>query len=158
MKQNIFDSENQNATTINGENIVNLRKRKVVRLYMHDGTFHEVVSSDTLSMPDGKGGWIDQEISADYVDDLGNPLPKDMNGVAISCTGRLIPLGRLAACNSGFHPQNMTRNIYMDIDGSIIDSEPICTICQQRRRLFNAILIFVGIGFVIGIFNGFGWF
>lgn len=161
MKNKIFNFDDQNnPNESNGENIVNLRKRKVSRLYKPDGSFFEVIQSDTISMPDGKGGWIDTELLADYVDDIGNPLPKSMEGVAISCTGRLIPPGpgHLAVCSSAFHPQATSRNIYIDIDGSIVDGVPVCSLCQQRKQILNIFLILVGMGCVLGIFQAFGWF
>ena len=158
MKTSIFKASDECVEPENGENIVNLRKRKLSRIYNSDGSYIEFVLGDTISLPDGQGNWIDTELTCNHFDDQGNPLPQDLKGVAMSHAGRLVPPGSLAVCSSPLHPTGLTRNIYVDVDGSVTDGVAVCSICVQRKLVFNILMFLFGISAIIGLFKGFGWF
>jgi hypothetical protein len=140
------------------ESIVNLRKRKLLRIHNSDGSFTEFVQADSISAPDGNGNWIETDLACNYFDDQGNPLPEDLKGVAMSHTGRFVPPGRLAVCSSQFHPIGLSRNIYVDVDGYINNGNPICSICARRQLVFSIIMISLGASLIIGLIKGMGLF
>lgn len=155
--KSIFESDNyQNPEP--EEDIVNMRKRKVTRIYSPDGSYREFVLSDSASVPDGKGNWIDADMTCNHLDDQGTPLPDDLKGVALSHTGRLVPPGSLAICSSCLHPPGLSRNIYIGVDGDLTEDGPLCSICMRRRMILSITMIaFVGC-LVIGLIKGLGWF
>ena len=158
MKTSIFDSGVQVTKPENDDSIVNLRKQKRSRIYNPDGTYQEFVHYDSVSLPDGQGSWIDTDLACNHFDDQGNPLPPDLKGVVRSHAGRLTPPDRVAVCRSTFHPPGLTRNIYIDVDGSVTEQGAICLICMRRRMAFNIAAIAVGTCMLIGLVKGLGWF
>lgn len=158
MKTNIFKSDDEGVSPENGENVVNLRKRKLSRIYNSDGSYIEFVQGDTISLPDGQGNWTETELTCNHFNDQGNQLPQDLKGVAMSHAGRLVPPGSLAVCTSPLHPAGLTRNIYVDVDGSVTDGGAVCSICTQRKLIYNILMSLLGISVLLGVFKGFGWF
>lgn len=158
MKKSVFDSGDQVTQPENDDNLVNLRRRRVARIYNPDGSYKEFPISDSVSLPDGQGNWIDTDLVCNHVDDQGNPLPPDLKGVTVSHTGRLIPPGRLAVCGSALHPPSLSRNIYIDVDGTLTENGAVCSICMQRRMVVSiaAFALLISIG--IGLGKGLGWF
>ena len=158
MKTSIFESGDEGANPENDDSMVNLRRRKVARIYNHDGSYREFVLSDSISLPDGNGNWIDTDLTCNYFNDQGNPLPADLKGVSMSHTGRLIPPGSLAVCSSALHQTGLTRNIYIDVDGSVTEHGAVCSVCRQRSMVINIAAIALGICLALGLFRGLGWF
>jgi hypothetical protein len=137
--------------------MVNLRRRKLTRIYNSDGSYKEFVLFDTLSLPDEQGNWFDNDLTCNYFDDQGNPLPQDLKGVAMSHTKRLVPPGSLAVCSSSLHPPDLTRNIYIDVDGSVIDGNAVCSVCIHRIFIYNIAMTLLLVTLIIGVLTGFGW-
>ena len=158
MKQSIFECGDQVTQPENDDNPVNLRRRRLARIYNPDGSYREFPVSDSVSLPDGQGNWTQTDLTCNHFDDQGNPLPEDLKGVSVSHEGRLIPPGSLAVCSSAFHPPGLTRNIYIAVDGSVTEQGAICLICMRRRVVFNIASIAVGTCLLIGLVKGLGWF
>jgi hypothetical protein len=158
MKQSIFESGSEGMNPENDDRMVNLRRRRVARIYNPDGSYREFVLFDSVSLPDGQGNWIDTDLTCNHFDDQGNPLPRDLKGVAMSHAGRLVPPDNLVVCSSSLHPPGLTRNIYIDVDGSVTEHGAVCSTCIQRRMFINVAAIAVGICLAIGLFRGLGWF
>jgi hypothetical protein len=157
MKTSSFGPGDEGKNSGNDDGIVNLRRRSMVRLYNPNGTYREFVRSDSISLPDEQGNWIDTDLVCNHFDDQGNPLPEDLKGVSVSHAGRLIPPGSLAVCTSQFHQSGLTRNIYIDVDGSVTEQGAICSTCLQRRTIFSIAAVAVGLCLAIGIIMGL-WF
>ena len=157
MKKSIFESGEQATGQENDDNMTNLRRRRVVRIYNLDGSYREFVLSDSISQPDSQGNWYDTDLTCKHHDDQGNPLPADLKDVARSHTGRFIPPDRIAVCSSAFHPPGLTRNIYIDVDGSLTEQGAICSICMQRKTVFSIGAIAVALCLLLGFIKGL-WF
>jgi hypothetical protein len=158
MKQSIFESGDQVTNSENNGSVVNLERRKGTRIYNPDGSYREFPLSGSISLPDNQGNWTQTDLTCIHFNDQGIQLPEDLKGVSMSHAGRLIPPGSLAVCNSSLHPPDLTRNIYINVDGSVTEQGAICSICMQRRTVINiaafALLMCLGIGLVKGL----GWF
>lgn len=158
MKTSIFESDSEGENSGNDDKKLNLGVRKVVRLCNPDGSHREFPSLDSASLPDEHGNWRQYDAKYHHLNDQGILLPEDLKGVALSHEGRLIPPGSIAVCSSTFHPHGLTRNIYIDVDGTVTEQGAICLICMRRRMVFNIAAIAVGTCLLLGLVKGLGWF
>lgn len=158
MKAGIFESGDEGKNSENNDRMRILRNRNVVRIYNPDGSYREFPRSDSVSLPDENGNWIDCDLTCNHLDDQGNQLPEDLKGVCVSHEGRLIPPERIAVCTSTLHEPGLTRNIYIDVDGSVTENGAICSACMRRQMFFNIAAIAVGACLLIGLVKGLGWF
>lgn len=150
--QNYFKKNHQPLELINGNSVSNFRTREVNRLIMPDGHFKEFVIVDTVSVPDGHGGYVDGKIHNTYINDAGHPMPADMHSRPISTTGQIIPSQEFEGfCTSSFHPKNMPRNVYIGYDGTTTNNGAICSICRRRRNFFRLMILLPIVGWAVGI-------
>lgn len=158
MKTSIFESGEGSTMSNNSDNMINLGKGRIVRIYNPDGSYKDFPISGSASFQDEKGNWRDEDFKCIQLDGQGIPLPDGLEGVTVSHTGQLTPPGSYARCNSGLHPPGLTRNVYIDVDGSVNDDGAICSTCMRRRLFFNMAVLALGICLVIGFVKGLGWF
>ncbi|MFZ4441467.1 MAG: hypothetical protein ACOYOS_23905 [Syntrophales bacterium] len=158
MKTSAFGSDSEGKNSGNDGGIVNMEMKNGVRISRRDGSYEDFPDEVSTSAPDENGNYKQLTVKTVHLDDQGNPLPSDMAGVSVSHTGRLIPPGSLAVCTSQFHQLGLSRNIYIDVDGSVTEEGAICLTCLRRRTVLNIVWIVVGICFAIGLFKGLGWF
>ena len=84
MPRNPLDDENQNHETIKGEDIINARTERVVRIRAQDGTFQDVLLNAHETRPDGNGNFVTSEFINVVTDHAGNPLPENPRSVFVS--------------------------------------------------------------------------
>jgi hypothetical protein len=154
MKTSMFESGSEGK---NNDGIVNVTTQTGVRLSRRDGTYEDFLDDVSISAPDENGSWKQTNFKNIHFDTQGNPLPSDMKGVAESHSRRLTPPNRIAVCSSIFHPHGLTRNIYIDVDGSVTEQGAICSACMRRRTVFNIAVVALGICLLIGFVKGL-WF
>ena len=59
MPRNPFEEENQAHEAIKGEDVINIRTERVIRIRAQDGTFQDIVFSVHDSRPDENGNFIE---------------------------------------------------------------------------------------------------
>jgi len=59
MPRDPFEEENQPHEVIKGEDVVNIRTERIVRIRNQDGTYEDIVTNVRETRPDGNGNYID---------------------------------------------------------------------------------------------------
>ena len=156
---NYFDKKGQHLEQIMGESLTNLRTREIIRINLPDGSFRDFIPEDNVSVPDGKGGYIDGKIRNIYINEAGDSLGDNLSNVCLSSTGDLMLTSEYTAkCLSAFHPLNKSRNFLIGINGSNTENEAICNICRRRKAIFRFLLLLPIFGLILSFFVGFGQF
>jgi hypothetical protein len=159
MPRNPFEEENQAHEAIKGEDVINIRTERVIRIRAQDGTFQDIVFSVHDSRPDENGNFIDTELINVVTDHAGNPLPQDPRSVFVSHTGLYIgSLEQLAICNSWLHPPNRNRNIFLDHDGRETQGGAICSNCESWHTTIYIAFGIIGLGVLTGLCKAAGMF
>ena len=133
-----------------GDNLVNMRTQRIVRVPGPDGTMQEIIMDSHESTPDKAGGYVDTQITNVATDPSGKAIPGDPRSViAFSHTGAYITSPEeFARCTSWFHPAGMPTNILLGHDGVLLpDGRARCSNCQ--RVYFRIILGLAGGGIIL---------
>ena len=155
---NYFKKPDQPLEQTKSEKLTNYRKRTTNKIILPDGSNKELIIDDSATLPDGQNGYIDGSIHNFYINEAGDVIPENLQGMSFSHSGVIIPSpDLLATCASSFHPRKKTRNFHIGYDGSISEGEPICDVCNLRKKIFQLMLFIPAIGLLIGVFKGFGW-
>ena len=145
---------------VKGEDIINTRTQRMVRLTGPDGDVQEIVMDAHDSRPDQNGGYIDSEFINLQTDVAGKILPKDPHEItALSHTGLYIDSPeKLAICSSIFHG-SASRSILIGFDGRLLpNGRAICSRCEFWLRTVYSVLGIFSIGVILGIWRGAGIF
>jgi len=157
MPRNPLKEENPQKE-INGEQIVNVKTQKVVRISDQNRNVQYIVIEEYNSYPDKDGSFIDSSLSNVITDDAGNPLPQDPRSVTISRSGLYISSKeQLAHCNSFLH-FSPNRNILLGQDGRRTSRGAICSQCEFWLNSIYIFLGILGVGLVIGLYKGTSFF
>ena len=136
MPRNPFEEDKPAHETKKGEDILNNRKERVVRIRNQD-----------------------TELICDVRDRAGNPLPEDLRSAFLSCSGAYIASrDQLALCTSRLHPASRPRNILLGHDGRETQNGAICTYCDYWHTTFYIAFAIIGIGVLAGLCKAAGIF
>ena len=153
MSRNPFDEKNPQKE-IKGENIINVRTQKVVRIIDQNGNEEDIITEIHDSRPDESGGYIDSNFINYRVDQAGNPHPEDPCSVIRSHSGLFISSqDQRSHCTSFFH-FSPNRNVLLGQDGRATPSGAICSRCDFWLNTFYIVLGIFGIGLIIGLYKG----
>ena len=133
-----------------GDNLVNMRTQRIVRVPGPDGNIQEVVMDSHESTPDIDGGFVDTKIVTVATDPSGKALPDDPRSViAISHTGAYITSPEeFARCTSMFHPAaGISTNIHIGLDGVILPNG--AARCSHCQRIYSRIVLALAVGGII---------
>ena len=159
MPRDPFEEENQPHEAIKGEDVVNVRTERIVRIRNQDGTYQNNVTNVRETRPDGNGNYIDTEIINVVTDHAGNRLPEDPRSVFFSHTGLYIgSQDQLGICTSWLHPHNRNRNIFLDRDGRETPAGAICSHCDYWIGTFCLAAGILGVGVLAGLCKAAGLF
>ena len=159
MPRNPFEEDNQPHEAIKGEDVVNIRTERIVRIRSQDGTYEDIVTNVRETRPDGNGNFIDTELINVVSDNAGNPLPKDPQSAFFSHTDAFIESQeQLARCNSWLHPHNRSRNILIGHDGRETPAGAICSNCDYWQTTIYIAFGIIGLGVLIGFCKAAGLF
>ena len=152
MPRNPFEEKNQSHEVIKGEDVINIRKERIVRIRNQDGSYEDILVSMRESRPDGNGNFVDTELICDVRDQAGNPLPEDIRSAFLSCTGAYITSQeQLAICTSCLHPSNRSRNIFLGHDGRETPRGAICSNCDSWHTTIYIAFGIIGLGVLVGL-------
>ena len=143
-----------------GEDIINMRTQRVVRLTMPDGTVQEIVTGMRYSQPDPNGGFVESDLVGIPTDRAGNAFPAvPSNLVGISHSGLYIDSPeKQAICTSWLHPAGLPRTILLGQDGQATANGAVCSRCAFRLETIYAVLGILALGVIWGIWYGAGLF
>ena len=159
MPRNPFEEDNQPHEAIKGEDIINTRTERVIRIRAQDGTVQDIVLSVHESRPDENGNFIDTELINVVTDHAGNPLPEDPRSVFVSHSDLFIrSQEQLARCNSWLHPPNRSRNILLGQDGRTVQGGAICSNCDSWHTTIFIAFGILGLGVLTGLCKAAGLF
>ena len=159
MPRNPFEEDKPAHETKKGEDILNNRKERVVRIRNQDGTYEDILVSVRDTRPDANGNYVDTELICDVRDRAGNPLPEDLRSAFLSCSGAYIASrDQLALCTSRLHPASRPRNILLGHDGRETQNGAICTYCDYWHTTFYIAFAIIGIGVLAGLCKAAGMF
>ena len=154
--------EDRNRTQQNPNQIINSTARKSFRLVNDDGSETDIDASQTTSMPDGQGGYIDHEETTLAFDEAGNPRLPVMGNLVKSHSGIIFAPNESNHdyCAMAWH-KGVNRHIYLGQDGGILPSgAPACDACMERYQFRQFTKWAFGISVVIGTIGGLflaGW-
>ena len=157
MARNPFDEENPQREII-GENIINNIRQKVVRISDQNGNIREVVIEAFSSIPGENGNFTDSDLQNVVTDHAGNSLPKDLDSIKISNNGLFISHSDDTDHCSSFLHFSPNRNILIGQDGRRTSRGAICSRCEFWLNSIYIFLAILGVGLVIGIYKGTGFF
>ena len=159
MPRNPFEKDKPAHETKKGEDIINNRKERVIRIRNQDGTYEDILVSVRETRPDGNGNFVDTELICDVRDQAGNPLPEDLRSAFRSCTGAFITSReQLAICTSRLHPSNRSRNILLGHDGRETQTGAICSNCDSWHTTIYIAFGIIGLGVLAGLCKAAGIF
>ena len=159
MPRNPLANENQQFDAIKGEDIVNVRTERKVRIRTQDGTVEDFLVSAHDSRPDGNGNFIDSKLINVITDRAGNLLPENPRSVKLSITNLFISSPEeLAICTSRLHPANCTRNILIGQDGRETPNGAICIYCSSWQTTIYIAFAILGVGVLAGLCKAAGIF
>jgi hypothetical protein len=159
MPRNPFEKDKPAHETKKGEDILNARTERVVRVRNQDGAFEDLVTNVRDTRPDGNGNYIDRELINIVTDHLGNPLSKDPQSTIFSHTGLYITTrDELGICTSRLHPRGRSKNIFLGRDGRETQSGAICSYCDYWHTTFYIAFAIIGIGVLAGLCKAAGMF
>ena len=157
MAQNLFNEENPQEI-FSGDNVINNRTQKILRTIDQNGIQQDIVAEIHDSRPDGNDGFIDSTMINLAADHAGNPLPEDPRSITISHSGLYISADdQRRHCTSFLH-FSPNRNILLNQDGWTTPNGAICTRCYFWQNTLFIIFGLFGIGLVVGLFKGTGFF
>jgi hypothetical protein len=159
MPRNPFENDKPAHETKEGEDILNSRKERFVRIRNQDGTFEDILVSVRDTRPDGNGNYVDTELICDVRDQAGNPLPEDL-GSAIKSGEEYWITSReqLGICTSRLHPRSRPKNILLGHDGRETQNGAICSYCDYWHTTFYIAFAIIGIGVLAGLCKAAGMF
>jgi hypothetical protein len=159
MPRNPFEEDNRPHEVIKGEDVVNIRTERIVRIRNQDGTYEDIVTNVRESRPDGNGNFIDTELINVVTDHAGNPLPEDPRSVFFSHSDLFIrSQEQLAICTSWLHPPNRSRNILLGQDGRTVQGGAICSNCDSWQTTIYIAFGILGLGVLTGLCKAAGLF
>ena len=159
MARNPFEKDKPAHETKKGEDIINSRKERVIRIRNQDGTYEDVLVSVRDTRPDGNGNYVDTELTNFVTDHLGNPPPKDPQSTWVSHTHAIIRSKEdLGICTSRLHPRSRSRNIFLKHDGRETQNGAICSYCDYWHTTFYIAFAIIGIGVLAGLCKAAGMF
>jgi hypothetical protein len=159
MPRNPFEKDKPAHETKKGEDILNNRKERVVRIRNQDGSYEDILVSVRETRPDSNGNYVDTELICDVRDPAGNPFPEDL-GTAIRSGEEywITSRDQLGICTSRLHPRNRSRNILLGHDGRETQNGAICTYCDYWHTTFYIAFAIIGIGVLAGLCKAAGIF
>ena len=159
MPRNPFEKDKPAHETKKGEDIINNRKERVIRIRNQDGTYEDILVSVRETRPDENGNFVDTELICDVRDQAGNPIPEDLRSAFLSCTGAYITSQeQLAICSSWLHPSNRSRNILLGHDGRETQTGAICSNCDSWHTTIYIAFGIIGLGVLAGLCKAAGIF
>jgi hypothetical protein len=154
------DGNGSPQQSIKGDNLINIKRERIVRIPDADGTIREIRMDNHESAPDGTGVYTDTETVNIATDSSGRVIPDDPRSVkAISHTGACITQSDPSArCTSWFHPADRPNNILVGHDGVLLTNGARCSHCQRIfvRVVFG--LTGAGVVFLLGLYKAAGFF
>jgi len=152
MPRNPFEKDKPAHETKKGEDILNNRTERFVRIRNQDGTYEDILDRLRESRPDGNGNFIVTELICDVRDPAGNSLPDDLRTAKKSGDENWITSPEeLGICTSRLHPRNRSKNILLGHDGRETQNGAICSNCDYwHTTLFIAFGI-IGLGVLAGL-------
>jgi len=152
MPRNPFVEENQAHEVIKGEDVVNIRTERIVRIRNQDGSYEDNLVSVRETRPDGNGNFVDRELICDVRDEAGNPIPEDLRSAIKSGGGAYITSQeQLGICTSRLHPSNRSRNIFLGQDGRETPKGAICSNCDSWHTTIYIAFGIIGLGVLTGL-------
>jgi hypothetical protein len=159
MPRNPFRDESQQHEAYKGDDIVNTRTQKIVRIQNQNGNIQESVVGVRDSMPDQNGAYVDTEMINIMTDRAGNPLPQDPRSLQISHSGLYIRFPeQMATCNSWLHSTNRSKTILIGQDGRLTPQGAVCSHCNFWLNTIYIALAILGIGATYGIYKALSFF
>jgi hypothetical protein len=152
MPRNPFEKDKQAHETKKGEDIINNRTERFVRIRNQDGTYEDILRSVRDTRPDANGNYVDTELICDVRDPAGNSMPENLRTAKKSGDENWITSPEeLGICTSRLHPRNRTRNILLGHDGRETQNSAICSYCDYWHTTFYIAFAIIGIGVLAGL-------
>jgi len=158
--ENPLREQSEPREQLTGDEIINTRTQRVVRITNQDGSVQDICMDVHDSRPDGNGGYIETDIINVATDAAGNTFPEDPHSLeAISGTGLYVKsVENLAECTSWLHTPGRSRIIRVGQDGHRTVNGAICTQCESRQGTIYLVLGIIAVGVIFGIWKGAGLF
>ena len=157
--ENPFHEENP-TQEVRGDEVVNVRSQRIIRIQHSDGNMQEIPVSIRDSRPDGNGGFVDIELDTLITDHSGNVMPQDPHDMpAISHTGLYIDSPeKMGACTSWLHGSG-PKIFSIGQDGRQLSEERgRCSRCDFKWGTICFVIIICALGISLGIWRGVGLF
>ena len=139
---------------LKGDKIQNSRVRKSVVINGQDFNI-----SESSTQPRENGVYEDIETTHIVTDHAGNPLPENLNYVALSHTGLFITSPeQMTHCSYWLHPQNRSRIILVGQDGQLTATGAICSRCSSWPLTINIVFLLLLLGVLGGVLKAVGIF
>ncbi|MEA1878407.1 MAG: hypothetical protein U9N86_16315 [Bacteroidota bacterium] len=158
--ENPLREQSEPREQLTGDEIINTRTQRVVRITNQDGIVQDVLTDVHDSRPDGNGGYIETDVIHVATDAAGNTFPEDPHSLeAISSTGLYVKsVENQAECTSWLHTPGRSRTIRVGQDGRRTVNGAICTQCDFWIGTIYLTIGIIAVGLILGIWKGVGLF